>query len=669
MNRFEHEKNLKNIFSFDKFYDRQWEVVQQLLFGKKILLIEKTSFGKSLCFQYVGKYLYDNNKGMTIVFCPLIALMRNQIQILKSKGINAASLNCEQSFEENQIIIDKAKKGKISLLYIAPERQESAEWLEFIKKVKIAMIVIDEAHCISTWGHDFRPNYKRIIDVVKLLPYDMPVLAVTATATKKVANDIKFQLGENVQVLRGTLNRENFELSVVNVSTEDDKMIMIANLVEDIAGTGIIYTGTRANTQIYADWLRYIGINAIHYNAGIGTEERQEVEDNFYKNNYKVIVSTCAFGMGIDKPDVRFIIHTQITDSLLQYYQEIGRAGRDGLPTKIILFNKEDDKRLRQHFISQSKPNLLEYLRTIDILKNKICRLHELTKEINIKQNQMQVILQDLIEQNIIYKNGTSYIYKNPDAVFDYDKFQDFKIYKSLELEKMIEYTNISSCRMKYLCNYLEDFNIDNCTKCDNCRKIQTKREINEKEQKRLRNFQAHYFIEDYIGSNDKEKAIKVVASSYYGTSDIGNIIHHCKYENGGDFPKECVDRVILAYKKYYKTHDLILFVPPTISGNLVENFAKKVALKLGIPISNTLIKNRETRPQKECKSAITKNANLKNAFEVRNVDVIQNKSILLIDDIIDNGATIKNIAKYLLKNGARKVDALVIAKTLIGDE
>ncbi|MCD7780938.1 MAG: RecQ family ATP-dependent DNA helicase, partial [Candidatus Gastranaerophilales bacterium] len=366
MKRFEHEKNLKNIFSFDHFYDRQWEVIEQLLLGKRILLIEKTSFGKSLCFQYVGKYLYDNNNGLTIIFCPLIALMRNQIQILQSKGINAASLNCEQSHEENQTIIEKAKNGEISLLYIAPERQESAEWLEFIKEVKIAMIVIDEAHCISTWGHDFRPNYKRIIDVVKLLPSNMPVLAVTATATDKVANDIKHQLGENVQVLRGSLNRDNFELSVINVNTEDEKMIMIANFVKDINGTGIIYTGTRANTQIYSDWLRFIGINAIHYNAGIGSEKRQEVENNFYKNNYKVIVSTCAFGMGVDKPDVRFVIHTQITDSLLQYYQEIGRAGRDGLPTKIILFNKEEDKKLRQRFISQSKPYLSAYLKTID---------------------------------------------------------------------------------------------------------------------------------------------------------------------------------------------------------------------------------------------------------------------------------------------------------------
>ncbi len=660
-----HEENLKKMFLFDKFYDRQWEVIENLLKGKRVLLIEKTSFGKSLCFQYTGKYLYDNGYGMTIVFSPLIALMRDQVQNLKNKGINAEFLNSEQSNEEKNEVVTKAKNGKISILYIAPERQESFEWLELVKNIKISMIVIDEAHCISTWGHDFRPNYKRIINIVELLPKGMPVLAVTATATNKVAKDIARQLGQNILTMRGSLNRENFELAVVNVKTEDEKMLNIASFLKTIDGVGIIYTGTRGNTQIYSDWLNYLKIPSIPYHAGLTGDERINIENAFYNNEYKVIVSTCAFGMGIDKPDIRFIIHTQIPDSLLQYYQEIGRAGRDGLLSKIILFNKDDDKEIRKRFISQSKPPLISYLKTIESIKQKIGTHNNLVKEVNVKRNQMRVILQDLIEQDIIYKDGRYYFFKNSDAQFDYSIFQPMIDSKSLELENMIEYTRISSCRMKYLCNYLEDHSTSDCNRCDNCKKKSPLFEIKNEIIEKLNYFNSNHFVEQYIGS-DK---IRVVASSYYGTSNIGEIIHRCKYETKEDFPETCVNRVVSAYKKYYEKHDLVLFVPPSISGNLVENFAKKVAQNLGIPLSDSLIKTRETKPQKECVSAITKNENLKNAFRINDLSIIKNKNILLIDDIIDNGATIKNIAKYLLQNGALNVEAIVIAKTLVGDE
>lgn len=662
-----HEENLNKIFSYATFYNRQWDVIEKLLEGKRVLLIEKTSFGKSLCFQYTGKYLYDNGKGLTIIFSPLIALMRNQINILKEKGINAECINSAQPLQENQKIMERAINGEIALLYIAPERQSSYEWSDFIQKVKIAMVVIDEAHCISTWGHDFRPNYKRIIDVITLLPQNMPVLAVTATATDKVAYDIKTQIGNNTCLLRGSLARENFGLNVINVKTEDEKMLQIASFLQNIDGTGIIYTGTRANTRIYSDWLSFLGIKSIFYNAGIDAEKRIELEKAFFNNNCKVIVSTNAFGMGIDKQDVRFIIHTQIPESLLQYYQEIGRAGRDNKPATIILFYKEDDKDLQMKFISHSKPPEIKYINTIQQIKKEIETRNNLIKKINVNKNQMEVILQDLIEQDIIYKDEKNYIYKDSGKNFNYDKVQSLKNYKNAELQKMIDYTQISSCRMKYLCNYLEDKNTHNCQKCDNCQHVKANITYSKDLIDKLNYFKAHYFIKDSIGTGRNE--IQYVATSYYGTSDIGKILHHCKYENGGDFPQTCIDRAVEAYKTHYNSHDLILYVPPTISGNLVENFAKKVSKKLGISLSDTLIKNRVTKPQKEFVSSFAKNENIKDAFEVKNLNVIKDKNILLIDDIIDNGSTIKTIAKYLLKNGAKKVDALVLAKTVIGDD
>lgn len=214
MTRQEAEIFLKVHFKLERFYDTQWEVIQKILKGEKILLIEKTGYGKSLCFQFPA-IIFD---GTTVVFTPLIALMRDQVNKLNSLGIAATCINSNQTEEENQEIIEKAKKGEIRILYIAPERQENNDWIEATRSIKLSMIVVDEAHCISVWGHDFRPAFRRIINLVKLLPRDLPVIATTATATPRVEKDIAEQIGGGIKVVRGRLLRENFRLYVINVA-------------------------------------------------------------------------------------------------------------------------------------------------------------------------------------------------------------------------------------------------------------------------------------------------------------------------------------------------------------------------------------------------------------------------------------------------------------------
>jgi ATP-dependent DNA helicase RecQ len=212
-------------FRLNRFYDEQWETIEGLLEGQRILLIHRTGFGKSLCYQFPA-ILFD---GITIVFSPLIALMRDQIQQLKSLGISAECINSEQTKEENRAILKRARQNDVKILYIAPERQENPEWLEAAEEMKLSMVVIDEAHCISVWGHDFRPAFRRIIDLVESLPQELPVLATTATATGKVAQDIIQQMGGNVKYIRGNLMRENLVLNVVSVSSDDDKLAFLAH--------------------------------------------------------------------------------------------------------------------------------------------------------------------------------------------------------------------------------------------------------------------------------------------------------------------------------------------------------------------------------------------------------------------------------------------------------
>ena len=476
MNRQQAEIKLKNTFGFDHFHDEQWETIDLLFQGKRVLLIEKTGFGKSLCYQFPATQ-FD---GITVIFSPLIALMRDQVRGLNEKGIQARFINSEQSPEENSQTIKDAINDKVKILYIAPERQENQEWIEATRRMNLSMVVIDEAHTISVWGHDFRPAFRRIINLVKLLPDNLPVLATTATATKRVQSDIEKQISGNITTIRGELIRANFELYVIKVSNEDEKLLWLGEHLKRLEGTGIIYSGTRINTEVYSRWLEFMGINTTEYNAGLDSDSRKEIEKGLMENRWKAVVSTNALGMGIDKPDIRFIIHTQIPASPIHYYQEIGRAGRDGKPTKLILFYNnskdgkgiEEDFKLPKAFIDGGRPSIKNYQKVLNALKVEQLGEGELMKATNLKQNQIRVIKADLIEQGIIkeavYDRLKKYEYQFNAPELNTKAFDELRQLKLTELHSMIDYVNLSTSRMEFLCDYLGDSSHSDYQNCDN---------------------------------------------------------------------------------------------------------------------------------------------------------------------------------------------------------
>jgi ATP-dependent DNA helicase RecQ len=669
MKRSEAEIELKKKFRLNEFYDDQWTVIEKLFNGERILLIEKTGYGKSLCYQFPAVHF----EGTTIVFTPLIALMRDQIAKLDSLGISAKCINSNQTEEENQSVIEDAKRNKIKLLYIAPERMENAEWLQTARQLKISMVVVDEAHCISVWGHDFRPAYRRIIQLINLLPVSFPVLATTATATKRVEEDVKKQIGKNVTSLRGNLFRENLKLLVVNVKDEDEKMVWIGKNADKLNGNGVIYAGTQVSTEIYSKWLQFLNISSVSYNAGMDAQTRIEIENDFQKNKYKMVVSTNALGMGIDKPDIRFIIHTQIPQSPIHYYQEIGRAGRDGKPSYIILFYSVDDKSLPLSFIENGKPSVSKYNRIIEIVKKDRLGIQGIVKKANMKQTQVRVILADLIEQGIINEvlegKNKKYEYKYGAAELNTKSFEILRIAKLKELDEMINYVETANCRMKFLRDFLGDNNEETCGKCDNDLNKKYGVKIDEEWKRKVDEFKDSYFPILEV-ETAKTNLINGVAGSYYGFSNVGKAIHRSKYEGSGDFPDFLLKITLRAFKKVLGNikFDLILFVPPTESGDLVKNFAQKISVTLKIPISYNLIKTRNTSPQKVFQTGLLKKENVVGAFSYNSSKEINGKNILLIDDVFDSGNSIKEIGRYLTNLGAAKIAPLAIAKTVGGD-
>lgn len=324
-------------------------------------------------------------------------------------------------------------------------------------------------------------------------------------------------------------------------------------------------------------------------------------------------------------------------------------------------------------FIEGGRPETSKYLRVIETIKSKRLGLHGVIKATNLKQTQVKVILADLVEQGIAVEvlDGKSkkYEFRFGSQPLDTRGFEALRQAKLAEFDQMLNYTAIEKCRMKFLCDFLGDTLHDRCGKCDNCRGKKITVSISPEWRDKITRFRETYFpvLEtQYKGTT----LVNGVAASYYGVSNVGQTLHRCKYENGGDFPDWLLRLTLKAFHRHYgkEKFDVVLYVPPTESGDLVRNFAVKVAASLGIPVSHNLKKSRATRPQKVFQTGLLKTDNLKGAFMAENPNEIAGKSVLLIDDIYDSGATVKEVGSYLSKLGAAKVAPLVIAKTVSGD-
>lgn len=334
---------LKNYWGYDNFRPLQEDIINAVLDGKDTLALLPTGGGKSICFQVPAMA----KEGICLVVSPLIALMKDQVESLKKKGIPALAIYSGMSFIEIKKALQNAAYGNYKFLYVSPERLETDLFLDVLPSMKINLLAVDEAHCISQWGYDFRPPYLRIANLRELLP-GVTVLALTASATKIVQDDIcdKLLFGKTQQRFQQSFERPNLSYSVFNVPSKQNKLLEI---LKNVPGTAIVYCKSRKHTREIADLLRLNNINADYYHAGLNNEERNKKQESWISNKTRVIVSTNAFGMGIDKPDVRVVVHYDVPDCIENYYQEAGRAGRDGKRAyAVLLYNNKEIESLQQ---------------------------------------------------------------------------------------------------------------------------------------------------------------------------------------------------------------------------------------------------------------------------------------------------------------------------------
>jgi len=388
-----------------EFRNDQWEAIEALTQRReRILLVKRTGWGKSVVYFLATRVLRDRGSGPTLLISPLLALMRNQILAAKRIGIRAATIN-----SSNRESWDQVKRellaDRVDVLLISPERLANEDfredWLLPIAS-KIGLFVVDEAHCISDWGHDFRPDYLRVVRVLQALPRNVPVLATTATANDRVVEDVAQQLGPRLSVMRGALARDSLRLQNIHLPSKAERMAWLVENVPALPGSGVIYTLTIRDAQRLANFLQSEHIDAHPYWGGLEGEQRERLENRLLMNEVKALVATTAFGMGYDKPDLGFVIHFQRPSSVVHYYQQVGRAGRAVEEAYGILLSGDEDQEITDYFIRTAFPPAANVEEVLSVLQEaeEGLSIPMMLRHLNLRYSQVEKVLKILAVQS-----------------------------------------------------------------------------------------------------------------------------------------------------------------------------------------------------------------------------------------------------------------------------
>lgn len=678
-----------------QFRDGQWEAIDAIVNNRqKLFVVQRTGWGKSSVYFISTRILRDRGAGLTVIVSPLLALMRNQIAAAERLGIRATTINSTNQGEW-EAITEQLLNDQFDAVLISPERFANEGFLESVMLPlanRIGLLVVDEAHCISDWGHDFRPDYRRIVNVLRQLPPNMPVLGTTATANNRVLEDVQDQLGD-IQIQRGTLARESLALQTITLNDQAARLAWLAQHVPNLEGTGIVYVLTKRDADQVARWLCQHGVDARAYYSGITDENfddanayRIHLEDLLLNNEIKMLVATVALGMGYDKPDLAFVIHFQAPGSVVAYYQQVGRAGRGIDRAVAVLLSGQEDERIHAYFRRTAFPDEEHVQQILALLEDSDgLTIRALEERANLSYGQLDKALKYLSVENPapLIKQGRLWLRTPVEYELDREKIARLTAQREVEWNEVQAFVGSHDCLMAFLRDALDDPETEPCGRCANCLDadvvprdfdhvlgIEATVFLRHAEMPLISNKQvAPDAFQDYGFRGNLRPELRPLEGrilSRWGDAGWGRIVAEGKHNN--HFPDELVDATVEMIRERWipdPAPEWVTCVPSRNHPELVPDFAARLANALGLPFLPVVEKVRNNEPQKRQQNRFHRCRNLDGAFAVS--DDVLDSSVLLVDDVYDSGWTTTVIAALLRQSGSGEVLPIALADSSTG--
>ena len=659
-----------------EFRGDQFDAIRALVAERRrALVVQRTGWGKSAVYFVATRLLREAGAGPTLLISPLLSLMRNQIDAGRIGGVRAGRITSDNT-DEWALVVDALRRDEIDLLLVAPERfanqRFQGEMLPLIA-ARVGLVVVDEAHCISDWGHDFRPDYRRITSVLDRLPAGVPVLGTTATANDRVVDDIVEQLGHDLYVLRGPLDRESLALDVVRLPGAAARLAWLAETVPKLPGTGIVYTLTVEDARRVTQWLRAHGIDARAYFGDESVEAKVEIERRLQANDVKCVVATSALGMGYDKPDLAFVVHFQVPGSAVAYYQQVGRAGRAIGQAFGIALSGSEDRRIQDWFISTAFPTREHAEQVVALLSDRgdWVKLAELEREVNLRRSRLTNMLKVLEVEGVVERDGRKWRRTATPWEYPRARVEAVTARRHAEQERMREFLEGTGCLMEFLRRELDDPGAARCGRCARClgRPLFAHSVDPALERAALEFLRGQWLpIEPRKQWPDGSRlpaAEQAEPGRVLGAAGDGGWSRSVEeHRAAGTFSDELVDALIELTRG--KAPDppptWVTCVPSRRRPDLVPSLAARFAARANLPFREVVTATGDAPRQAEMDNAAQQGANVTDALEVTGA-VVPGGPVYLVDDVFDSRWTLTVVARQLRRAGAGPVFPLALAQ------